>query len=216
MLKNFKTQRNVAYQILSDLQNNFDPTAIIAGGAPRDWDLGLLASDIDLFIRQEAKQAVLSKYSHLFKVNEDRYVGEIEGCLFEFVFTSKEPKLIVLGFTPSISQIHYNGVNTIKTLLKERMDAKGLILACNFDDYYEKIVKRFPEYKLILPEFYTINGQKVSSGYFLVSDKANSEVWYWLQYKTGECLLENVSEADAKNFIRKSFMSSTGIDLYKD
>ncbi|MDA8817051.1 hypothetical protein N9N32_00305 [Alphaproteobacteria bacterium] len=215
MLKNFKTQREVAYQILSDVQNNFDPTAVIAGGAPRDWDLGLLASDIDLFIRVEVKQAVLSKYSHLLEIDENKYVGEIGGCLFEFLFTAREPKLIVLRFTPSISQIHYNGVNTVKTFLKERMDAKGLMLACNFDGYYEKIVKRFPEYKLILPEFYTINGQKMSSGYFLVSDKANSEVWYWLQHKTGKCLLENVSETDAKDFIRKSFMSDMGIDIYK-
>lgn len=42
-------QRGLAQEVLTKIEM-LDPTAIIAGGAPRDWYFGYLARDVDFFI----------------------------------------------------------------------------------------------------------------------------------------------------------------------
>ena len=42
-------QMEVAEEILEKLES-FDPTCILAGGAPRDWYFGNVASDLDFFV----------------------------------------------------------------------------------------------------------------------------------------------------------------------
>lgn len=48
---NIQHQEDVAKEVLIKLKMNIDEDAIIAGGAPRNWSLGLLANDIDLYLR---------------------------------------------------------------------------------------------------------------------------------------------------------------------
>ncbi|MFZ2992600.1 MAG: hypothetical protein WA061_02685 [Microgenomates group bacterium] len=47
-MMNIEKQKLVADSVLKKIET-VDPTAIIAGGAPRDWHFGNLASDIDVF-----------------------------------------------------------------------------------------------------------------------------------------------------------------------
>ncbi len=51
---NIETQMKVADEVLSKLKFSVDKQAIIAGGAPRNWEYDLLANDIDVYLRSEA------------------------------------------------------------------------------------------------------------------------------------------------------------------
>lgn len=44
-------QQNIAREILVKVKWGIDSEAIIAGGAPRNWDIGQPANDIDLYLR---------------------------------------------------------------------------------------------------------------------------------------------------------------------
>jgi len=49
MTKTIQKQMEIADKILDKLET-FDPTCILAGGAPRDWYFGKLATDLDFFV----------------------------------------------------------------------------------------------------------------------------------------------------------------------
>lgn len=46
----FNIQKSIAVKLLRQFQQ-IDPFAMIAGGAPRDWDCGQLANDLDIYLR---------------------------------------------------------------------------------------------------------------------------------------------------------------------
>lgn len=48
---NITEQQEIALEVLQKLNKYVDSGAIIAGGAPRNWDMGKLANDIDIYIR---------------------------------------------------------------------------------------------------------------------------------------------------------------------
>lgn len=47
--KTIESQMNVAQKVLDKLEL-FDPSCILAGGAPRDWYFGNLANDLDFYV----------------------------------------------------------------------------------------------------------------------------------------------------------------------
>lgn len=47
--KTIETQMDVAQKVLNKLEL-FDPSCILAGGAPRDWYFGNLANDLDFYV----------------------------------------------------------------------------------------------------------------------------------------------------------------------
>lgn len=49
MLKTIEKQMDVAQRVLNKLEL-FDPSCILAGGAPRDWYFGNLANDLDFYV----------------------------------------------------------------------------------------------------------------------------------------------------------------------
>lgn len=48
---NIKEQQEIVFEVLSKVKYMIDNEAIVAGGAPRNWDEGKLANDIDLYMR---------------------------------------------------------------------------------------------------------------------------------------------------------------------
>ena len=49
MNKTIEKQMSVAQNVLNKLEF-FDPSCILAGGAPRDWYFGNLANDLDFYV----------------------------------------------------------------------------------------------------------------------------------------------------------------------
>lgn len=43
-------QQEISKEVLTKLQDSIDPKAIISGGAPRNWDYGELANDLDIYL----------------------------------------------------------------------------------------------------------------------------------------------------------------------
>jgi len=188
MLKNFKTQQKLAHNLLMDMKNNFDPSAVIAGGAPRNWDHNILANDIDIFMNESYLEK-FQKDTKLSLVDNNRYSGKIESLDVDVTFVNRNPIKVIDYFTPSISQIYYDGVNTIKSELKESLDEKMCIAVNGQDDYNRKIVNRFAsDYKIIFP--YT-------TPYFIIE----TEVWHWPQGDKATLIASNISENDAKDLI---------------
>lgn len=50
MIQKLNFQKQLATELLSKFRV-IDPFAMIAGGAPRDWDFGQLANDLDVYLR---------------------------------------------------------------------------------------------------------------------------------------------------------------------
>jgi hypothetical protein len=55
---NIETQQEVVGEVLSKIKWSIDSEAIVAGGAPRNWHLGGLANDIDLYMRSHCINTV--------------------------------------------------------------------------------------------------------------------------------------------------------------
>lgn len=49
-IKSIEMQQKVAGDVLYMLAKNNHPEAVVAGGAPRNWDLGMAANDIDVYL----------------------------------------------------------------------------------------------------------------------------------------------------------------------
>lgn len=103
--KTIENQMKIADEILKKLET-FDPTCILAGGAPRDWYFGKVATDLDFFVHWKPKyqqwryQAILESLG--FKVSEksganipDHY-GRNPHLITVFEFTYKGEKVQVM------------------------------------------------------------------------------------------------------------------------
>ena len=55
---NIETQQEVVGDVLSKIKWSIDSEAIVAGGAPRNWHLGKLANDIDLYMRSHCVNTI--------------------------------------------------------------------------------------------------------------------------------------------------------------
>lgn len=233
------TQKGLAAEILGRIHNAFDPSAVIAGGAPRDWDMGRLANDIDIYIDSSTmhKFSDASIRKEIFPHEEfrsmndwnyksgeivDVFQGWIEGQCVQFVFVSCEPKDAMHYFAATISQAYYDGKDIVKSAIKEALDEKEVMLMHESGsiDYCRKIFKRFPGWDCSFPECYEIedgdNLERVHLNYFIAGTRLHNspqDVWHWKQGKPGECLAENITSADAYDFIRGLVMLDKGIDI---
>lgn len=69
-----ENQMKVADTVLSKLET-FDPTCILAGGAPRDWFLGNTATDLDFFVYWRPE----------FEMQKWRYLTQLRNLGFKHV-----------------------------------------------------------------------------------------------------------------------------------
>lgn len=166
-------QKSTADIVLGKLEI-LDPSAIIAGGAPRDWSLGLPASDIDVFVHcprtmqgQAQMMRTLSKMFEVpvqvlgpdlapeYKMNssiEDVYQLEVSGTTVQ-VIRSKTPTFRTLeGFPISLSKAWYKG-QIIRTERSFDVSVENGVMWKTLPDYprehkyLNKIRLKFPTWR---------------------------------------------------------------------
>ena len=129
-------QQDIAAEVLRNLLYHVDSDTIIAGGAPRNWDEGKLANDIDIYLRSNAVDSVSMTEAMLssalgFKVKQKQNVDctnynlgisfsikkifafEYKGVLFQLIFI--EPQEVWgKGELPTKVVNHFDlGINMI-------------------------------------------------------------------------------------------------------
>lgn len=172
-MNTIQRQKMVANWALECIEK-FDPTCIVAGGAPRDWYFNKGASDIDLFFHfrenslswqvkdllENSLGVIVSQkggddFPEHYKRNPNlRRVFEIsrDGVKVQFMEMDKPTWDVVGKFPISISKAWYKG-ESIKLekdfLVGEKYSAiiKTGNLYNNSDAYIKKIRKKFPEFK---------------------------------------------------------------------
>jgi len=165
-----KEQQEVAKHILQKLEI-IDPCCILAGGAPRDWDLGVPANDLDFYlflghnsmswtmehqlksigfcaVRQIGRD---SKDSDIYKSNPNIvrvYETHIQGVKVQFIVCSKPTFGIVETFPFNMCQAWWKG-DKIHTSKAFQIGKKlGILYKCGEtyaeqDRYIEKMKTRF-------------------------------------------------------------------------
>ena len=235
-------QKDLASEILGRIQNAFDPSAVLAGGAPRDWEIGRLANDFDIYLDSHTmhkfSDAAIRKeifpHEEFRSMNEfnyssdeivDVFQGWIEGMCVQLVFVSCEPKDAIHYFNSTISQIYYDGKNTVKSAVKEALDEKKVMLIHENGslEYCRKIFKRFPLWDARFPENYEIEHgeelERVHLNYFIAGSRipnSPQEVWHWKRGQAAERLAEGITSEEAYDFIRGLVMLDKGIDISKN
>lgn len=133
---NITEQQDIAAEVLRSLLYHVDSDTIIAGGAPRNWDEGKLANDIDIYLRSHAVDTLSMTEAMLsaalgFKVKQEQNVDlnkynlgtsfvikkifafEYKGVLFQLMFI--EPQEVwSKGELPKKVMNHFDlGINMI-------------------------------------------------------------------------------------------------------
>lgn len=187
--ENIKLQQEVAKEVLHKLEA-IDPYCILAGGAPRNWFLGMEAKDLDFYIHNEhTVDALMTQMNsiglnakmvdfksddwkeygvmeHLFRILEVEYKGITVQIMCMRVNTFNS---VVSAFGVSICKFWWKGKDVIPTnealisILEETLYIK--------DDYsakeihVDKMIKYFPNYKVKLYSDYTKPNVKYSLEY---------------------------------------------------
>lgn len=131
-MKTIDKQKRVAEKVLAKLET-FDPTCILAGGAPRDWFFGNVASDLDFYVHfrpdfqnQKWRYSVLletlglkmvAKTGDELPVNYKRnphlitvYQGKVDGEVVQVMFMDKPTFHCVVDLFPfGICQAWWKG-----------------------------------------------------------------------------------------------------------
>jgi hypothetical protein len=168
-------QKKVADRLLGQL-DILDPSVIVAGGAPRDWYLERIATDIDIFInfpRGLQGQGIFGKtlgrltgtqWVSLSAVNdnseyemnagvEDVYQSDVEGFKVQVIRLNHCAPLVTAAFPLSLSQVLYTtkgGINTSRNFELSVRHKALFKVQPHYDDqhkYIAKIRKQFPEYE---------------------------------------------------------------------
>ena len=171
---NIEQQKKVADDVLKKIEC-VDPTAIVAGGAPRDWYLGNLASDIDVFFyfrndltTTRIGDILKSLGLDVFRVNEGNGLPDIYKknpqlrAVFDCVVEGLSVQLLLMleptfksvidHFPLNICKVWYKN-SSIKTTkdferaIKHKAIVKVSSLYANQDKYLQKIKSKFPEFK---------------------------------------------------------------------
>lgn len=152
---------------------HLDPTAIVAGGAPRDWYFGKVASDIDVFFhfRNDIQTSRITRLledvgfkltstkdgEHLpeiYKSNPDLrcvYEAELGGEKIQLMLMMQPTFKTIEHFPLNICRVWYrNGIHTTKEFEKA-VEYKAIVKTSQLyndgDKYIKKIMSKFPEYK---------------------------------------------------------------------
>lgn len=148
------------------------PSAVVAGGAPRDWYFGKPAKDIDCYITDVKLEQVQNMFKMIgvkikeVKKGENRGVYARDNNLelvvdFRYMFLDFQLMLMqgttisktVDNFPISICKISYDG-QFVEPLYEFRVTERAKILliapAYKLDDpYVVKIVNKFPDFKVV-------------------------------------------------------------------
>lgn len=168
---NIKRQQLIADEVLSKVET-IDPTCIIAGGAPRDWSLGNLANDLDVFMhfRPDLKDAQIIKsfenigfditpvgqmqenLHYSLNPNIDRvFETTYKGQKVQFVLLKKSSWDIVESFAFNICKVWYKDSKIFTTFdfqfaVKNKILLKtGELYACT-EAYTQRIRGKFKDY----------------------------------------------------------------------
>jgi len=169
-------QMKIADEVLSKIYP-IDPHAIIAGGAPRDWYFGNLASDLDVFFYRpdlrtyDPIQNVFSSvgFERPYPVGMDdleihgRYKrNEYVERVFETIYKGMTVQLIQMSeptfgsvvpkFPLNICKVWYKFDGIVTTpdfdrAVKYKSIVKTDSLYADGDRYLQKILAKFPDYK---------------------------------------------------------------------
>lgn len=184
-----RDQRELAETILRAVRH-IDRHAIIAGGAPRDWYLGMRANDIDIFINSgvfnslgrvnflyllgkvidaarlpviayeftELGQDLSQEYAseHIHRV----FQAEINGQVFQFIVCTGSTFNIVQTFSFTVSRGWCDPRHVLDGCIRISFtDGQNLqdrvlrfteTLTQRNQRYFNKIVERFPDWRLVL------------------------------------------------------------------
>lgn len=177
-LKTIDKQKEVAQEVLKKLEL-FDPSCILAGGAPRDWYFGNVANDLDFYVYFRPDLPLSWRVSQLNKVGlkNFRLKGREDGdfpesykrnphlmCVFEGVYKGEKVQVMFMDqktfncvidlFPFGICQVWWKG-DKIKTSNEFDLSVKHKILKLlndlysDADGYVEKIRNKFPDYLFI-------------------------------------------------------------------
>ena len=161
-------QKKIADKVLSMIET-IDPTAIIAGGAPRDWTLGFPATDLDVYYHfrddiQEwmhiealdnvgfpPRKTVGGDNHGLYEYNPDiRHVDEciIDGMTVQLIRMAKPTFGIVETFPFSICQFFYkrgkiHASKSAQLSVKHKKVARMNKLYVDSNRYIQKIINKF-------------------------------------------------------------------------
>lgn len=167
-----KLQKQVADVILYMLRH-IDPTAIVGGGAPRDWWFGRVASDIDVFFhfRNDLQIGIIARLlddigfkltstkdgeslPEFYKLNPDLrcvFESEMFGEKVQLMLMKKPTFRTIEHFPLNICKIWYRkGIHTTRDFekaIKFNAIVKTSELYNNRDKYIQKIMNKFPDFK---------------------------------------------------------------------
>ncbi len=176
--KTIDFQKSVAKRVLNKLEL-FDPSCILAGGAPRDWYFGNIANDLDFYVyfrpdlssgwRQSqlkkiglkgfrAKGREDAEFPENYKKNPHLmavYEGKVSGEIVQIMFMDEKTFHCVVDLFPfGICQTWWKG-DEIKTTRNFDISVKHKILYllnelyADSDGYIEKIKNKFPDYAFV-------------------------------------------------------------------
>lgn len=172
-MSTIELQKQIANNMLNLVETYFDPTCIVAGGAPRDWYFGNVANDIDLFLywrcdlpnyyfEDKMKDLGIAVTIHSFgSVNNTYHKNPnihrvfdavVSGVPVQFILMHEKTfKSVVPTFPLSICRIWYKHGETHKTKEFEYTVSRNAIVQLDntYADgvgYVKKIRNKFPEF----------------------------------------------------------------------
>ena len=77
-------QKEVANKVLRVLHQYFDRSAILAGGAPRNWDHDLPANDLDIYLRHSLGSNFLRVFETLWNTCYNDIETDVTGTTLDF------------------------------------------------------------------------------------------------------------------------------------
>lgn len=173
--KTIDYQKKIAFDILHKFEA-FDPTCILAGGAPRDWYFGNIAKDLDFYVyfRPDLQsyyiQKILdstkikfyprgeSEFPDSYKRNpylKSVYEANYKGEKVQVMFMDKPTFECVVDLFPfGICQAWWKGEDIFVTKNFEVSVSHKILQLLNElyndeDGYIEKIRNKFPDYLYI-------------------------------------------------------------------
>lgn len=164
-----KIQIELASLLLHNLKL-VDPSAILAGGAPRDWQRNQEASDLDFYLRAPNHNTNSSRVLLLnslgitavdnITASDPQYKGMPGLVAIYEGYKNKERINVIFRegsechwefFSNSLSMIYFNGYKTTLTELYELTMKTGIVFIskgydCNHP-HIKKMKSKFPQYK---------------------------------------------------------------------
>lgn len=132
-------QKEIAKEILKKLTINVDSSAIIAGGAPRNWEQNTLARDVDIYFR-----------THVSNINRllDLLFNDGTGG-FQFIDTPDSTDVYMETLTFDIKRVitgRYKGVNFQFIIVEEKEPYIGNFSRKIIDSFLVNISKLYVVY----------------------------------------------------------------------